>query len=84
MLMIYIFSLEIAFLKLESIFKYLNATPESRCVVKEEVLLSAKLLVLCNVTQEVNKKQFAIAGLCMQSSIPHKISGVMESLKKPK
>lgn len=67
------------FLNLNTIFKYLNATPSSRCVVEGEEVLNAKHLLLCGITSAENWV-FNIFALCLQTSAlsqgkPHEISG---------
>jgi hypothetical protein len=41
------------FLRLHKILAYLEATGESRCVVKGEEVLCANLLIVCGVTKVV-------------------------------
>lgn len=67
------------FLKLRSLFKYLNATPNSRCITEGEEVLNAKHLILCGVSS-VQGETHEIFALCLQTSAlsngkPHEICG---------
>jgi hypothetical protein len=70
-----------AFLRLATIFKYLEASADSRCVVEGEGVLLGKLLLLCGVTKIVDNR-YSVAGLCLQTSAlksaPHKINGELQ------
>jgi hypothetical protein len=70
-----------AFLRLATIFKYLEASANSQCVVEGKGVLLGKLLLLCGVTKIVDKR-YSVAGLCLQTnglkSAPHKINGDLQ------
>ncbi|CAH1116416.1 unnamed protein product [Phaedon cochleariae] len=66
------------FLKLSEIFKYLDAKPDSRCIVEGEEVLHANHLILCGKKSSATQS-IKIAGLCLQTSAlqgqPHQIEG---------
>ncbi|KAJ8939898.1 hypothetical protein NQ318_023238 [Aromia moschata] len=69
---------EEVFLSLGKVFSYLQATPESRCVVEGEALVNAKHIILFGTTSATTKLVQIIA-LCLQTSgvknSPHEING---------
>jgi hypothetical protein len=56
-----------AFLRLATIFKYLEASSNSQCVIEGKGVLLGKLLLLCGVTK-IGDKRYSVAGLCLQTS----------------
>lgn len=60
------------------VFSYLQATPESRCVVEGEALVSAKHIILLGTTS-ATMELVQIIALCLQTSgvknSPHEING---------
>ncbi|KAJ8909630.1 hypothetical protein NQ315_007338 [Exocentrus adspersus] len=65
-------------LLLKEIFRYLNATPSSRCINEGECLVNASHIISCGKTTET-QDTIKIQGLCLQtsalSSAPHIIIG---------
>lgn len=68
------------FLSLPTIFKYLDATLNSRCFIEGEQILNSQHLILCgrkNTDYNIN-----VVSLCLQTSAlqthPHKINGELK------
>lgn len=72
------------FVSLRSVFTYLKASPESRCVVEGEEILNANHIILIGSTT-VSHLSVEILGLCLQTSAlknnPHEIKGIFEFIK---
>ncbi|KAH1000571.1 hypothetical protein HUJ04_012880 [Dendroctonus ponderosae] len=68
------------FLLLRTVFAYLNAHAESRCVVEGEELLNANHIMLIGITSETDATK-GILALCLQTSalksVPHELKGTL-------
>lgn len=69
------------FVSLRSVFTYLKANPESRCIVEGEEILNANHIILMGSTT-ASDVSVEILGLCLQTSAlknnPHEITGILE------
>ncbi|XP_044745077.1 uncharacterized protein LOC123306939 [Coccinella septempunctata] len=76
------------YLSLTTVFKYLDATPNSRCFVEGEQVLNSRHLILMGIIDgKLNSdgiySSIKIMALCLQTSAlltgkPHEVSGLLE------
>lgn len=68
------------YLKLNSVFAYLQATPTSRSFVEGEAVLQAGHVIQCGFTEK-NKEIWHVNARCVQTSAvkkdPHEIRGIL-------
>nr|CAI5831991.1 unnamed protein product [Callosobruchus analis] len=73
------------FLTLGPVFANIEATPDSRCFVKEEAILNANHIILIGTTN-ISEVMVEVLALCLQSSAlrsaPHEIKGKLSVIEQ--